>query len=77
MAKLKVPFVPPSTFKPVDTVTVSPGANGVSDTKLAPWPSESPATTPVCAPVIDPVTVTAPIADGATPRNTICSSRVL
>ena len=44
MAKLNVPFVPPSTFRPVVTVTVSPGANGVSGRKLPPWPSESAAT---------------------------------
>src|SRR5438270_6825396 len=58
-------------FNPVFTLTVSPARKEWSGMKLAPLPSESARILPVCAPLFDPVTVTGPIAAGATPRNVI------
>ncbi len=70
-AKLNDPFVPPTTFSPVLTVTVSPGANGELGTKLPPWPSESAWIVPGCAPVLEPTTCTEPISEAGIPRKVI------
>src|SRR5580700_5190980 len=55
-----VPFLVPSMFRDVLTVTVSPGANGVVGMKLPPSPSESASTEPLWAPLDEPVTVIVP-----------------
>ncbi len=56
--KWNAPLVPPMTFSPVVTVTVSPGVNGVLGMKLPPWPSESAWIVPPCVPLLDPTTET-------------------
>ena len=50
------PFVPPTMFSPVVTVTVSPAVNGVLGMKLPPSPSESASIFPLWAPELDPTT---------------------
>ena len=54
------------------TVTVSPGTNGLTGRKLAPWPSESASTRPSCSPEREPTTLTFPIFEAAVPRKVIC-----
>ena len=57
IAKWNEPLVPPVTFSPVVTVTVSPAVNGWLGMKLPPCPSESASIEPLCAPELEPTTV--------------------
>ena len=59
------------TSRPVVTVTVSPGVNGVEGMKLPPSPSESAAIVPVWVPLFEPTTLIAPISLAAMPRKAI------
>ena len=43
-------------FIAVLTVTVSPGAKNLEGMKLPPCPSECGCTTPVCTPLLEPIT---------------------
>ena len=65
------PLRAPTSGAPARTVTLSPGLNGFVRTKLAPCPSECDLSTPVWAPVFEPVTCTVPSPLGGTPRKLI------
>jgi hypothetical protein len=64
-----------TTGSAVRTVTVSPARNGVAGTKLTPLPSGCACSVPVCAPLREPVTVTAPACAAVTPRRLISVPR--
>ena len=72
MPKLKLSLLPPSTLRPVVTVTVSPGVNGLLTRRLAPAPSECARNVPEWTPLLEPTTRTPPIAPGDAPRKVIC-----
>ena len=68
IVNVTAPLRAPTSGAPARTVTLSPGLNGFVRTKLAPCPSECDLSTPVWAPVFEPVTCTVPSALGDAPR---------
>src|SRR2546426_2266378 len=68
IVNVTAPLRAPTSGAPARTVTLSPGLNGFIRTKLAPCPSECDLSTPVWAPVFEPVTCTVPSELGGAPR---------
>src|SRR5437764_1839278 len=62
----------PTRSGSAETVTVSPGLNGLAGRKLAPSPSECDRSRPECLPVSEPVTLIPVRSFFAAPRKLIC-----